>query len=77
MSPVVLYSRPRCPLCDKARQALEEARISFQEVDISRDQALEAEYGIFIPVVEVAGRVVFEAGMDPNALPDLIVGPDG
>lgn len=71
---VYLYSRPGCHLCDRARDVLEAAGIAFEEVDITTDPALEAEYGILIPVVEREGRQVFEAGMDPRELPALLKG---
>jgi len=71
---VFLYSRPGCHLCDRARAVLEAAGIAFEEVDITTDPALEAEYGIFIPVVEQEGRQLFEAGMDPRELPALLNG---
>jgi glutaredoxin len=71
---VYLYSRPGCHLCDRARDVLESAGIAFEEVDITTDPALEAEYGILIPVVEREGRQVFEAGMDPRELPALLNG---
>jgi len=77
VSSVVLYSRPGCHLCDGARRALEDAGIAFQEVDITRDAALESEYGVVIPVVDVGGRQIFEAGMDPGELPSLIWGARG
>ena len=60
---VYLYSRPGCHLCDRARAVLEAAGIAFEEVDITADPALEAEYGILIPVVEREGRQVFEANL--------------
>ena len=69
---VLLYSRPGCHLCDDARRALEAAAIGYEEVDITADAALEAEYRVLIPVVEVGGRQVFEAGMDPGELPGLV-----
>jgi len=71
---VYLYSRPGCHLCDNARAVLEGAGIAFEEVDITTDPALEAEYGVLIPVVEQGGRQVFEAGMDPRELPALLNG---
>jgi glutaredoxin len=71
---VFLYSRPGCHLCDRARDVLEAAGIAFEEVDITTDPALEAEYGILIPVVEREGRQLFEAGMDPRELPALLHG---
>lgn len=69
---VVMYSRPNCPMCDEARESLEAASVTFDEVDVSGDQSLEDEYGRFVPVVEVAGRIVFHAGMDPTELPELV-----
>lgn len=72
MSEVVLYGKPGCCLCDQAKQALAEAGVKFREVDINRDEGLKAEYGIFIPVVEVDGEAVFEAGMNPDDLPELV-----
>jgi glutaredoxin len=69
---VVMYTRPNCPMCDEAREALEGALVTFEEVDVSGDQSLEDEYGRFVPVVELAGRIVFHAGMDPAELPELV-----
>jgi glutaredoxin len=71
---VYLYSRPGCHLCDRARDVLEAAGIAFEEIDITTDPALEAEYGVLIPVVEQEGRQLFEAGMDPRELPALLNG---
>ena len=71
-NPLVLYSRPGCHLCDQARRALDEAGVGYDEVDISRDAALQAEYGLLIPVVERRGQPLFQAGMDPRLLPGLL-----
>lgn len=72
MSEVVLFGKPGCCLCDDAKAALEAAGIGFQEVDINRDQGLFGEYGIRVPVVEVDGIPVFEAGMNPDDVPQLV-----
>ncbi|MFB3738539.1 MAG: glutaredoxin family protein [Candidatus Velamenicoccus archaeovorus] len=68
---VVMYSRPRCGLCDEAREAIlrerERTAFSFREVDISGDDALELAYGIRIPVVVVDGEELFEIRVDPEA----------
>lgn len=69
---IILYSRPRCPLCDGARLALESAGIDFKEVDVSAELRLEREFGSFVPVVEVDGRLVFDGGMNPQSLVELI-----
>lgn len=68
----MVYSRPGCHLCADACAALEGAGIAYEEVDITADPALEAEYRYLIPVVEIAGRQVFEAGMNPAELPELV-----
>jgi glutaredoxin len=73
---VVLYSRPGCHLCDVAREAIEavRARLPFalEEVDIERDEALELDYGIRIPVVSVDGEERFEVTVDPDELARLV-----
>lgn len=69
---VVLYSRPGCGLCDRARDVLQaqRARTPFvlEEVDISGDDGLELEYGVRIPVVTVDGEERFEVDVDPAEL---------
>lgn len=69
---VVLYSRPRCGLCDKARaELLAVQRIEpfeLHEVNVEEDDALERAYGLRIPVVELDGRELFEISVDPAQL---------
>lgn len=72
MSEVVLFGKPGCCLCDDAKAALEAAGIGFREVDINRDPGLFVEYAIRIPVVEVDGIAVFEAGMNPADVAELV-----
>ena len=71
-----MYARPGCGLCDEAREVImaERARTAFdyREVDVSRDDALELEYGIRIPVVLVDGRELFEIRVDAGRLADAI-----
>ena len=69
---VVLFSRRRCHLCEDARDALRAAGIQLREVDIDTDPVLQAEYGTTVPVVEVGGVPVFEAGMDPSTAAALV-----
>lgn len=69
---VVLYSRPGCHLCADAGAALDAAGFAYAEVDITSDAGLESEYRYLIPVVEVAGQPVFEAGMNPVDLAGLV-----
>jgi hypothetical protein len=64
MRVVTLYSRPRCHLCDEARQVIlglrEELPFELREVDIERDDDLLARYLERIPVIAVDGEVVSE-----------------
>ena len=76
---VRMYSRPGCGLCDEARTILlaerERTPFAFEEVDVSGEDALELEYGIRIPVVEVDGEEAFEVTVDAAQLARLL-GPD-
>ena len=76
MRMVRLYSRPGCGLCDEAREVVlaERSRtpFAFEEVDISGDDALELEYGIRIPVVEVDGEEAFEVTVDAERLAQMV-----
>jgi glutaredoxin len=69
---LVLYSRPGCGLCDRAREVLEAERAGagyeLVEVDITGDDALELAYGIRIPVVTIDGEEGFEIEVDPQEL---------
>lgn len=58
-SRVTLYSRPGCHLCDTAREVVQrvcaETGTGWDEVDITTDDRLVAEYGEQIPVTLVDG----------------------
>jgi hypothetical protein len=41
---------------------------AFDEIDIGGDEALEAEYREWLPVVEIDGKRVFVYFVDPVAL---------
>ena len=50
--PLILYQRDDCHLCDLALDVLAHARVpDFESVFIDEDDALEARYGIRIPVL--------------------------
>jgi thiol-disulfide isomerase/thioredoxin len=61
---LTLYSRPGCHLCDEMKAVVQRvaasggAEITVDEIDISTDPALEALYGLEIPVLLVNGRKV-------------------
>lgn len=50
--PLILYQRDDCHLCDMALEVLALARVpDFESVFIDGDDALEARYGIRVPVL--------------------------
>jgi glutaredoxin len=57
---VVLYHAEGCHLCERAREQLralhDELEFDLREVDINGDQALEAAYREWLPVIEIDGR---------------------
>jgi glutaredoxin len=73
---VVLYARPGCHLCDVARDEIARVRerhpFAFEEIDIERDDTLELEYGLRIPVVTIDGREAFEIAVDGRDLTALV-----
>ncbi len=49
---LILYQRDDCHLCDQALDALAVARVpAFRSVFIDGDPALEARYGLRVPVL--------------------------
>lgn len=49
---LILYQRDRCHLCDLALDVLAAARVpEFDTVFIDDDDALEARYGLRVPVL--------------------------
>jgi hypothetical protein len=73
---VVMYSRERCGLCDKARAVIlaehERSTFRFDEVFIDGDDALERDYGLRVPVVVVDGREEFEFEVEPARFSRLV-----
>ena len=60
-----------CHLCERARGVVADlhAELGFEldEVDITGDPALEAEYREWLPVVEIDGRRRFTYHVQPDA----------
>ena len=72
MATVTLYSKPDCPLCDEAREAIERVRgrasFDLREVDITSDSQLEARLRERIPVVTLGDEELFDFQVDEEAL---------
>jgi len=66
MAPIALtlYTRPGCHLCDDMKEIIGplmgEWVCTLEEIDISQDAALDARYGLEIPVLLVNGRKAFK-----------------
>ena len=58
-----LYTKSDCPLCDKAKAALEQVAgkspIEIEEIDITTNLGLFAKYKDLIPVLEMDGTRLF------------------
>jgi glutaredoxin len=69
---VTLYSKPDCPLCDEARDALSRIRarrpFSLEEIDITADGSLEATFRERIPVIALDGEELFDFHVDETEL---------
>jgi glutaredoxin len=67
---VTVYHAQGCHLCERAlgqvRALRDELGFALKEVDIGGDEALEAEYRAWIPVVEIDGRRRFTYHLQPE-----------
>lgn len=61
MSRVVVYTKPGCHLCEDAcvvvARVAGDVGASWEDVDISDDDALMRQWGEYIPVIVVDGKV--------------------
>lgn len=55
---VRLYVKPGCPLCDEARDWLEDLGLRALEVNILQDEATYWRFKDTVPVVEAQGRTL-------------------
>ena len=69
---VVVYHAAGCHLCVRARGVVADLQtelgFDLDEIDITGDAALEAEYREWLPVVEIDGRRRFTYSVQPEAL---------
>lgn len=74
---VVIYSKPGCCLCDKAKAILlkVQAEIPFamQEIDISQNQVLFEKYKYLIPVVAIDGQDIFVSKVSEFRLRKVLI----
>ena len=72
MTLVTLYGKPGCHLCEEAREVVDRVRqqhpFELDEVDITLDPALEAQYRERIPVVAIDGQEALELVIEASEL---------
>ena len=72
MTQVTLYGKPGCHLCEEAHAVVAAVRerrpFELEEVDITRDPALEARYRERIPVVAIDGHEALELVIEASEL---------
>lgn len=75
---LILYQRDDCHLCDQALEVLAQARTpEFDSVFIDEDDALEARYGVRVPVLRDNGGRELEWPFDVVTLQLWLVGAPG
>ncbi|TMK69195.1 MAG: glutaredoxin family protein [Actinobacteria bacterium] len=71
MKRVLLYHSAGCHLCERARDVVASVRVEvpfeLEEIDITDNPALEAEYREWLPVVEIDGDRAFVYYVDEAA----------
>ena len=78
MIALTLYSRPGCHLCEVMKAVVERVlpavgtAVTVEEIDISTDPALEARYGLEIPVMLLDGRKVAKYRVSDDELTRLL-----
>lgn len=83
MIALTLYSRPGCHLCDDMKAIVDRVirsmpvPITIDVVDISTDSALEARYGLEIPVLLVNGRKAAKVRITEDELRRALAGRNG
>lgn len=72
MKTITLYTKPDCPLCEKAEALLLEIQheITFElkKINIAQDAALFEEYRYEIPVIAMEGRELCRYRVDREIL---------
>jgi hypothetical protein len=75
MTPLRIYSRPGCHLCEQLLEdvlPLVRGRLEVEVVNIDDDTDLSREYGTRIPVVEYAGEFVCQYTLEDNAIRKIL-----
>jgi len=71
MANVKVYSTPTCPYCVRVKQFLKDNNISFQDFDVSKDEAMGEEMiqksgQMGVPVLDIDGKMI--VGFDKESI---------
>lgn len=64
----LLYTRRGCHLCETAEDLLAGMGVDVLTVDVDANAAAKERFGLRVPVLEAAGRVVMEGRFDAARL---------
>jgi glutaredoxin len=71
---MILYSKPGCGLCDKAKALLQQARLEYTEVNVLEDDAAMRLYAFEIPVLtDNNGRELLKGNFSESRVAALLV----
>lgn len=71
----LLYSRRGCHLCEVAEDLVVVHHPQTEVVDVDRDPATRARYGLRVPVLEIDGDVAIEGRFDESVVARLATRP--
>lgn len=75
MANVTIYSTPTCPWCKKAKQLLDNNKVSYKDLNVASDVAARKEMvkksgQLGVPVLDIDGQIVI--GYDETKLKELL-----
>jgi len=72
---VKIYTTPNCPYCHMAKHFLEQNKVKFEEIDISKnekaaEEMIEKSGQMGVPVIEIDGKII--VGFDLPAIKEAL-----
>lgn len=72
---IKVYSTPSCPYCFTLKEFLKEKNISFEDIDVSKDQVAAEEMikksgQMGVPVVDIDGEII--VGFDKEKISKIL-----
>jgi len=72
---VIVYSTQTCPYCHMVKDYLKQKNVSFQDIDVARDQSKAQEMikksgQMGVPVIDIDGKIV--VGFDRPRLEEML-----